>query len=162
MDGARVDVRPATPADAADIRRVGHETWPSTYAFAGEEYVAHGLATWWSDEAVVRGIETTRTFVAEVADVVVGMGNLDLRPERPVIWKLYVVPAWHGHGAGHALMARLLEEAPAGAEVVLEYLDGNSSAARFYVRHGFTELRREPSEVPGWPAQVWLVHSPAA
>nr|WP_281361751.1 GNAT family N-acetyltransferase [Nakamurella aerolata] len=50
----------------------------------------------------MRGIETTKTFVAEVDGATVGMGNIDLRPDKPVIWKLYVLPEHHGVGAGHA------------------------------------------------------------
>lgn len=156
MDG--VTVRPATAADAAAIEHVGRETWPSTYAFAGEDFIQHGLGSWWSADAVLRSLRTTRTFVAAVDGKVVGMGNLDLRGERPVIWKLYVLPEHQGTGAGHALMDRLITEAPAGSEVLLEYTDGNERAARFYRRHGFVELRRDPPELNGWPDQVWMVH----
>jgi GNAT superfamily N-acetyltransferase len=150
-------VRRATADDAAAIRHVGHETWPSTYVFAGDEYIAHGLATWWSEDAVLRGIDSTRTFVAEAGGEVIGMGNIDLRSATSIIWKLYVRPRHQGTGAGHALMARLLDEAPQGSDVALEYTDGNSRAARFYLRHGFAELRRDPPTVAGWPAQVWMV-----
>ncbi len=154
---SELEVRAATAADAPAIEHVGRETWPSTYAFAGEHYIAHGLESWWSEAAVLRGIETTRTFVAEIGGEVIGMGNIDLRREQPVIWKLYVLPGHQGSGAGHALMERLLAEAPLGSEVLLEYTDGNVRAAGFYLRHGFVELRRAASEVSGWPHQVWMV-----
>ena len=152
-----VEVRPATSADAAAIERVGRETWPNTYRFAGDDYITHGLETWWSEESVLRGIDATRTFVAETDSKVIGMGNIDLRPERPIIWKLYVLPDCQGSGAGHALMARLLAEAPRGRAVLLEYSDGNDRAARFYRRHGFVELRRDAPQSTGWPAQVWMI-----
>ncbi|MDO9378723.1 MAG: GNAT family N-acetyltransferase [Nocardioidaceae bacterium] len=155
-----VEVRPATSSDAPAIERVGRETWPSTYGFAGEEYIAHGLETWWSEEAVLRGIDATRTFVAESHGEVVGMGNIDLRHEKPIIWKLYVLPDYHGCGAGNALMARLLVAAPPGSAVLLEYSEGNARAAVFYEHHGFVELRRDAPEVAGWPVQVWMVHHP--
>lgn len=158
---SEVSVRPATPDDAAAIKRVGEATWPSTYAFAGADHVRHGLATWWSDEAVLRGISTTRTYVAERDGEVIGMGNIDLRGERPIIWKLYVVPGHHGTGAGHALLDALLQEAPPSADgVLLEYLEGNDKAAEFYRRHGFVELRREAPtdpEQPEQPEQVWMI-----
>lgn len=154
-----IDVRPATAADAPAIERIGRETWPGTYAFAGQDYIDHGLRTWWSEEAVLRGIETTRTFVAELDGRAIGMGNIDLRAERPVIWKLYVLPGHQGTGAGHALITRLLAEAPT-SEVLLEYTAGNERAAAFYVRHGFVELRRDPPDAEGWPDQVWMVRRP--
>ncbi|HLR96191.1 MAG TPA: GNAT family N-acetyltransferase [Jiangellaceae bacterium] len=153
-------VRPACAADALEIVRVGRETWPSTYAFAGPDYIARGLASWWSEDVVLRGIETTRTFVAEVAGTVIGMGNIDLRAEQPIIWKLYVVPHHQGAGAGHALLDRLLAKAPPESEVALAYIDGNVRAADFYRRHGFVELRRDPPDEHGWPAQAWMVKRP--
>lgn len=155
-----VTVRPATTTDAPAIRTIGAATWPPTYAFAGADYIAHGLATWWSEEAVLRGIATTRTYVAERDGAVIGMGNVDLRGELPVIWKLYVLPEHQGSGAGHALLERLVADVPTGAEgVLLEYTDGNEVAAAFYRRHGFAELRRDPPERPGWPEQVWMMRA---
>lgn len=155
---AHVTVRSAPPNDAPAIRQIGEATWPATYAFAGAEYVAHGLDTWWSEEAVLRGLETTRTMVAERDGMVIGMGTIDLRPERPVIWKLYVLPEHQGTGAGHALMKVLLSEAPPDVDgVTLEYTDGNAEAAVFYRRHGFTELRRDAPDKPGWPDQIWMI-----
>lgn len=152
-------VRSATPDDVPAIRRIGEAAWPATYAFAGDDYIAHGLAAWWSEEAVARSLATTTTLVAEEGGHIVGMGNLDLRGERPVIWKLYVLPGHQGNGAGHALLEALCDRAPAGARVTLEYTAGNEQAARFYRRHGFVELRRDPPEQPGWPEQVWLVRT---
>lgn len=155
---SQVTVRLATAGDAPAIKHVGEATWPSTYTFAGQEYVAHGLASWWSEEAVLRGLETTVTLVAERDGAVIGMGNIDLRPEQPVIWKLYVLPDQHGTGAGHALMEALLNHAPAHVEgVTLEYTDGIHRAEDFYRRHGFEELRRDQPEHPGWPQQVWMI-----
>lgn len=153
-----IEIRPATSADAQAIANVGERTWPSTYAFAGVEYIDQGLKAWWSEEAVLRGLAVTRTFVAERDGAVVGIGNIDLRSECPIIWKLYVLPEHQGTGAGHALMAELLAQAPAGSDVLLEYAAGNSRAAHFYERHGFVELRRESPETDGWPETVWMVH----
>jgi hypothetical protein len=41
-----LEIRAASDDDVAAIRDVGELTWPPTYGFAGDEYVAHGLATW--------------------------------------------------------------------------------------------------------------------
>jgi GNAT superfamily N-acetyltransferase len=153
-----ISVREATHEDVASIRLIGEKTWPATYEFAGEEYIAHGLEAWWSEEAVIRGLETTRTLVAVRDGVVIGVGNLDLREERPIIWKLYVLPDHQGTGAGHALMEALLAQVPPEArEVLLEYTDGNHTAADFYRRHDFTERRRDRPGEAGWPDQVWMV-----
>jgi ribosomal protein S18 acetylase RimI-like enzyme len=126
-------VRRATEDDADRVRAVGLATWPSTYAFAGEDFVEHGLAAWWSREAVARGISDTVTLVAETEEGVVGMGNLDLRRDPAVIWKLYVRPEAQGTGVGSALMDALLGALPPDRDTVtIEYMDGNDRAGAFY------------------------------
>jgi GNAT superfamily N-acetyltransferase len=149
-------VRGATELDVEAIVAVGRLTWPATYAFAGDDYVRSGLEKWWSAAAIRRSLRDTTVLVAE-SDVgaVVGVGNIDLRGDVPVIWKLYVLPETQGTGAGSALVAGLLERAP-GRPVRLEYVDGNVRAARFYAGRGFVEVRREAGERPGWPDIVWM------
>ena len=155
-------IREATPADVDGIAAVGRQTWPATYDFAGPEYIAHGLATWWSDAATARSLSDTTVLVAvDEAGRVSAMGNIDLRPAAPIIGKLYVLPAAQGAGAGSALMSALAGRAP-GRPVPLEYVDGNARAARFYRARGFTEIRREPGERPGWPETVWMERPPDA
>jgi GNAT superfamily N-acetyltransferase len=150
-------LRRATDDDVEAIRRVGHGTWPSTYGFAGEEYVADGLARWYSAAAVLESIRTTETWLAEVEGEVVGFGNVDLHRDPPTIWKLYVLPSQHGGGVGSALLEQLVAAAPMDRDVVaLEYVDGNERAGAFYARHGFVETSREPGEHPGWPEVVWV------
>ena len=46
-------VRRATDADLEAVQNVGHRTWPTTYEpIAGADFVAMGLAKWWSVEAI--------------------------------------------------------------------------------------------------------------
>jgi hypothetical protein len=91
-----ISVRRATDDDVDAIARVGHGTWPSTYGFAGEEYVEHGLATWYSDDAIRASLRDTEMWLANAEGDVVGIGNVDLRRDPPTIWKLYVLPDQHG------------------------------------------------------------------
>ena len=151
-----LEVRRATQSDVDAICEIGRAAWPGTYAFAGPDFVEHGLATWWSATAVERGLSTTMTLVAESDGHVVGMGNLDTRPDVPVIWKLYVHPDHQGKGVGSSLLNRLVEAVPeARTTVAIEYIEGNDRAAAVYARHGFVEVRREPADRPDWPRQVW-------
>ena len=148
-------IREAALGDLPAIRSVGERTWPPTYGFAGGEYVAAGLARWWSDEALRASLRDTTVLVADDGGALVGVGNLDLRGEVPVIWKLYVLPEQHGRGVGSALLDALTELA-AGRPVRLEYMAGNDPAARFYTARGFVEIGREAPERPGWPELVWV------
>jgi GNAT superfamily N-acetyltransferase len=150
-----MEIREAVPGDVAQIVAIGHETWPATYAFAGADYVAYGLATWWSAEATERAIVNTTMLVAAEGDELLGIGNLDLSGDVPIVWRLYVRPAAQGRGVGSALLTALVE-ATGGRPVRLAYLAGNDHAARFYARHGFVESHEQPADKPGWPASVWL------
>ncbi|GAA0558079.1 hypothetical protein GCM10010172_46390 [Paractinoplanes ferrugineus] len=155
-------IRGAGDEDVDAIVAVGQLTWPATYAFAGDEYVREGLDTWWSAAAIARSLRDTTVLVAvDEAGVIVGVGNIDLRGDVPIIWKLYVRPASQGTGAGSALLAALLARAT-DLPVRLEYVDGNEPAARFYAGRGFTELRREPGDRPDWPDTVWLERRPGS
>ena len=149
-------IRAAGPEDLDAIRRVGHETWPATYGFAGADYVAYGLETWWSEAAVTRSLAETTILVAERDGEIVGLGNLDHTQDVPVIWKLYVLPSAQGSGAGSALLRALVEAAD--GPVRLEYLDGNEKAGGFYRRQGFVEIGREDDPDPRLPAAVWMEH----
>lgn len=149
-----ITVRAATDDDVEDIRRIGQATWPATYAFAGDDYVADGLDRWWSAASIRSSMQVTTTLVAEADGRVVGTGTIDLRFDPPIIWKLYVLPELHGRGIGSALLNAMIDAAP-GRPVTLEYVDGNDHAAAFYARHGFVLTRTEPNDDPAWPAQVW-------
>ncbi|HEX5404424.1 MAG TPA: GNAT family N-acetyltransferase [Pseudonocardiaceae bacterium] len=151
-----ITVRMATDDDVAAIIDVGHRTWPATYEpFTGPEYVADGLARWWSAEAIRRGI--TRTVVAEdPTGAIVGMASYAPNDDILILWKLYVVPEAQGTGAGSALIRKVITDASGRYRAVhLEYLDGNNHAAEFYARNGFTYLKRE-TDPDGGPDSIWL------
>jgi ribosomal protein S18 acetylase RimI-like enzyme len=157
MTHVAMRIRRASESDIEAISRVGHATWPSTYGFAGQEYVERGLAQWYSEDAIRQSLRDTEMWVAEVDGAVVGIGNVDLHRDPPTIWKLYVIPAHHGSGVGSALLEQLVASVPAERGVVaLEYVDGNERAGEFYARQGFVETSREPGEQPGWPEVVWV------
>lgn len=153
--------RRAAAEDVDAIRRVGHATWPATYAFAGEDYVRDGLERCWARDAMAESLERTAWVVAEERDdegcLVVGIGNLDVRPEPPLITGIYVRPDRQNGGIGEAIMSELVGLVPAERGTVrLEFVEGNDRAAGFYARQGFSEVRREEGLKPGWPDSVWM------
>ena len=152
-----LEVRRATKTDVDAICEIGRAAWPGTYAFAGQDFVEHGLATLWSAAAVERGLATTTTLVAESDGHLVGMGNVDLRPDVPVIWKLYVHPDHQGRGVGSRLLSALVGAVPAARRNRCHRVHRGQPdrAAAVYARHGFVEVRRDPGDRPDWPRQVW-------
>ena len=158
-----VMVRRATEADVDAVISVGHRTWPPTYGpIAGDDYVAMGLAKWWSAEATLSAIRAGRMTVAEVDEEVVGVASAGPHESRLVLWKLYVLPERQGQGIG----ARLLEAVVEGArgvypEIRLAYIDGNTQARDFYSHKGFVEVEREPGS-GGLPETIWMARPVAA
>jgi ribosomal protein S18 acetylase RimI-like enzyme len=157
-DGAVV-VREAVGDDLAGILSVGHRTWLATYEpIAGPEYVAMGLAKWWTSDVVTDAIRKGRTFVAVRGEQVLGVATFGTQDDAFVIWKLYVLPQHHSQGIGSRLLAALVAQARESdhRRMTLSYLEGNRQAARFYARHGFVETHRErPGS--GLPESVWMV-----
>lgn len=156
-------IRRAVEADLDAVLVVGHRTWRATYEpIAGADFVAMGLAKWWSADAIRPLIASGRVTVAEVDGVVVGVAAAGPHDGRLVVWKLYVLPEHQGQGIG----ARLLESVIEGArgrypELRLVYLDGNVSARDFYAHKGFVEVDREPGS-GGLPDNIWMSRPVAA
>ncbi len=153
-----VVLREATGDDLHAVLEVGLRTWPATYApIAGKDYVAMGLAKWWTEEATIPAIRAGRVLVAEVDGEVVGMTSFSAQHEHLMVWKLYVLPEYHGRGLGHRLLTAAINRAHAEGftEVRLSYLDGNDHAGEFYRRHGFTQYDREQGG-SGIPDSIWV------
>jgi GNAT superfamily N-acetyltransferase len=153
-----LDIRLAAGDDLAGVLSVGHRTWLATYEpIAGPEYVAMGLAKWWTPDVVTTSIRQGRTLVAVDGDEVVGVATFGVQDGAFALWKLYVLPGHHGHGIGSRLMKAVVDRAlELGHDrIVLSHIEGNRQAARFYAAHGFTETHRE-SGGSGLPVSVWM------
>ena len=82
-------IRAADANDLAAVVDVGHRTWPVTYGpIAGEEYVAMGLAKWWTEDATIPAIRAGRVTVAELDGEVVGIATVGPYETHLVLWKL--------------------------------------------------------------------------
>jgi GNAT superfamily N-acetyltransferase len=151
-------IRAADRSDLAAVLDVGHRTWPATYGpIAGEDYVAMGLAKWWTEDATLPAIRAGRVTVAEVDGKVVGIASVGPHEHHLVLWKLYVLPEHQGRAIGSALLESVLAAAVGAGhpQIRLSYLDGNTSAEGFYRRKGFVEIGRESSG-EGIPESVWM------
>ena len=152
-------IRQAEGNDLNDVIGIGHRTWPVIYEpIAGIDYVAMGLAKWWTSDVVAASIRRGQTLVAEVAGDVIGMVAFGTQGDHFVVWKLYVLPEHHGKGIGSRLMEAVVERARdyGHTRITVAYPDGNSYAERFHRAHGFVESHREPSG-SGLPDTIWMV-----
>ena len=150
-------VRRAVEDDLDAILSVGHRTWPPTYEpIAGADYVAMGLAKWWTEDATIPAIRAGRVTVAELDGEVVGLASVGPHQSHLVLWKLYVLPEHQGRGIGSALFDSVVARARGHySQIRATYLEGNKSAQTFYRRKGFVEVDRE-SGCEGIPDSVWM------
>ena len=150
-------IRAADGNDLAAVLEVGRRTWPVTYGpIAGDDYVAMGLAKWWTEGATIPSIRAGRVTVAEVDGVVVGISSVGPHENYLVLWKLYVLPEYQGKGIGSALVESVVESAMGvHPEIRISYLEGNTAAGDFYRGKGFVEISRE-SGGDGIPESVWM------
>lgn len=139
-------VRRAAPDDVDAIRHIGLTTWPVAYAgLVSDEFIADGLAQWWSTQVVEYGVKNGITLVAVDGDELVGMTGLGREDDFWVMWKLYVLPDHQGKGVGKALLDAAIAALPEGTpELLLDVLVANEQAIGFYRSQGFTESERTP------------------
>ena len=150
-------IRAADGNDLLAVVDVGRRTWPLTYGpIAGEDYVAMGLAKWWTEDATIPAIRSGRVTVAEVDGEVVGIASVGPHEDYLVLWKLYVLPESQGQGIGSALVASVVAAARGvHREIRTCYLAGNTLAEAFYRGKGFVEISRE-SGGEGIPDSIWM------
>ena len=157
---AELDVRLATPADAAELLVLQRACW-APEGLASGDWVVPPLAE--TLEEVRAAVGEWPTYAVRTASVEGGLGRLvgsvrgRVRTGDPAVWettRLMVAPDLQGRGLGRELLA--LSEAAAPASVTTFWLTTGVVAAqnqRFYRRAGY---RRAPGE-PTYPGAVDLV-----
>jgi GNAT superfamily N-acetyltransferase len=150
--GEQIDIRPASPADAAGIAHVHTRSWQGAYSHVFSAEALRGL-----DERETQRVEDWRgwlsaeqdrrsTFVAAAGDNVVGFvhgapaRDDDLDPSHVVeLLMIYVLPEAWGRGIGRGLMRAFVDWGSyAGfAEAALWVLEDNPQARRFYEAAGW-------------------------
>jgi len=150
-------IRTADGNDLNAVLEVGHRTWPVTYGpIAGEDYVAMGLAKWWTKDATTPAIRAGRVTVAEVDGDVVGIASVGPHEHDLALWKLYVLPEAQGKRIGSALLESVVTRATGDyAHIRVSYLEGNTAAEGFYRSKGFVEIGREHGG-DGIPDSIWM------
>jgi len=147
-------VRTEQPGDEEAIRGVNLAAFPS----ADEADLVDALRR---DAAWLPGL----SFVAESDDQVVGhllLTRATVSGENgegtPVLalGPMAVLPAWHDHGIGSALVRAAIESARDGGETLIVVL----GHPWFYPKFGFRPARAMGLEPPGpWPDPAWMALS---
>ncbi len=143
MNERQVELRPATPADAAALKAILYDTFESTWrpnltAAAGEAFLAEDRPSAFVGE---KGLEF---WVAEREGAVVGL----VHREGDLVNALHVLACHVRSGVGARLMDHAEAEiAGAGfAAARLETDTFNTRSQAFYAKRGYVEARRYPDE----------------
>lgn len=91
-------------------------------------------------------LPATETWVVEVDGAVCGFLSLIGAAPDTEVGAIFVDPAFHGRGAGRALMDRA--RATRGP-LMLRVFEANAVGRRFYARYGFVETGREFHDAAG-------------
>jgi ribosomal protein S18 acetylase RimI-like enzyme len=152
-----VTVRLACGDDLAAIERFAIDVVPAHYAPILGEDGARAQLQWWTTERMKPAVEAGRVHVAVAGEKIVGVVQTGVLGEDHVVWKLYLAPEFRGRSIG----ANLLQHAIAPlrkvtADVLVEHFAGNTQAAKFYEREGWTVVSTQTSR-SGDPnaAVVW-------
>lgn len=153
---SQVTLRPATVADAPTLASWDRE--PHVIACSSDDpdaEVAFGGIEW--AEEIADSTDDSHYVIAEVAGVPVGVMQVcDPHTERTHYWgeiepglraiDIWIgPPEWLGRGVGTQMMTQMIDRcfaAPDVTGIVIDPLNSNTSAQRFYRRLGFTIVGR--------------------
>lgn len=137
VEAPDLTVRPATREDAdvlatlyLDAREAAYPAIPSTVHPPDE------VRRWWASRLEAAARDGVDVWVAQCGDEVVGL----LLLEDSWLHSLYVAPGATGQGIGTVLLDVAKALRPSG--LGLWVFETNADAQRFYLRHGFAEVRR--------------------
>jgi GNAT superfamily N-acetyltransferase len=163
-----VELRDATPADAAGLATVHVTSWRAAYRGLMPDDVLAALSVpdreqVWSDRLATRDPRTS-VVVATDAWRVVGFAAVGpplvptdrADPTLGDLYALYLDPDHWGRGIGAPLHAAALDRLVTHGftHAGLWVLDGNERAQRFYRRHGWTDTGR--TQVDRGPQDIEL------
>lgn len=146
--------RPATPADAPALAKLGADTFVAAF---GELYTPQDLANFLAEvhneaavAAEITGAECTHCLVEDDGALIAfcklryptKFGEYTEAKNPIELGQLYALPGYTGHGIGAKLMDWALAHASDNGHdaVLLSVYAENFGAQRFYQRHGFGKI----------------------
>ncbi|WP_030872634.1 GNAT family N-acetyltransferase [Streptomyces sp. NRRL F-2747] len=132
MEHGDVLIRPADDTDADAAADVWLRSFAAALPSVRCAHTDEEIRNWFAHVLVPQ----YETWVAVTEDTVVGVMVLKGKELK----QLYLDPAWRGRGLGDRFMALAKRKQPDG--LTLWTFQVNTSAHRFYERHGFTAVER--------------------
>ena len=161
---------------AASIGSIGKKSFSNafSYLFKSKEELVEYLEYTYNPAKIARSIlkESNIYFVAMLEDIPVGFVKVKLDSlneqiesvSQMELQKIYVLPGYHGNGAGSALLNAVLKLAN---ETCPDYLwldtsSGNEGAIRLYERNGFRKIAKTYFTIGTQMFEYYLMAQPIA
>ena len=145
-------IRKMQKEDIPQVQQVAKITWNTTYIDIMPQEIQHKfLASAYSDEMMVRRLNVTNVYVAEVNDKVVGFANFSqVKNEGEVeLAAIYLDPAYHGKGIGTALLKTGINDEPSVRYVFINVEKENLIGRKFYEARGFNLVEEIEDDLYG-------------
>lgn len=147
-----MNVRDATEADIASIRRVADAAWHADYPDAlSEATIEAGVGHWYGDPVVRMELSNpgTELQVAEVEDSVVGFVHGHRAGDTGTILRLHVDPEYRADGVEAALFESIAAafEADGATQLRATALAANDHVTAFYESRGFEQVDTERTTI---------------
>lgn len=156
MDAAATAViSTAGEQDAAEIARLAGLIWRACYpGIISPEQIEYMLARMYARDVLCAEMrEGVRFDLLNVKGATVGFSSYGCVDPPGVVklHKLYLLPAWHGHGLGSRLLKHCEEHcrSKGSHRLILNVNKRNTAAIRAYERNGFTVVETVVVDIGG-------------
>ena len=151
-------IRKAELRDSKDIQHIAKVTWNATYeGLIQEEVQTNFLNMAYSDEMMIRRVEKTALYVAEMDKRAVGFANfsnVDPQTGSAELAAIYLLPDYQNRGLGTLLLEKGLRDLSDASVLYVHVEKDNESGKRFYEAKGFTLVDEFTEDFNGHPLRT--------
>lgn len=145
-------IRNMNKEDINQVQTVAKTSWNSTYeGIIPLELQERFLNTAYSDEMMVKRLNGSSLYVAEIGGEIVGFANFSpVRENREVeLGAIYLLPEYQGKGIGTALLQEGIKNVNGAKSVKISVEKENKSGTNFYHAKGFEVLSEFDDNLEG-------------
>ena len=146
---------------------LAHKIWPVTFKnILSELQIAYMLELMYSEESLVKQQEDgCKLYLLQADQQSIGFLSIQHKKgntSKTKVHKIYVLPEFHGTGAGRFLMDFALAEAKKeGAKAIFLNVNRGNGAIGFYEHYGFKKMYSEDIDIGnGYLMEDWVMEFP--
>lgn len=141
----------AKETDLNEIRQLLCKVWTDTFhGILSEHIVAEVPLTAYDYQFLKSQLQnpSIKFLIAKNAnEEIVGVINAKQDEEVLYLNRLYIDPAFQGQGIGIRLVDEITNMFPSAKEIILEVVEKNSDAIKFYLKNGFNVIGRNINQI---------------